>query len=349
MCGSAILNDVWEFATNEARTVVLVGRTGDNKSSTGNSVLGRKAFRSMPQSTGVTLTCEVQSTQLPNGQVLDVIDTPGLFDFSADPEIVRSEIVRCIDLAKDGIDAVLLVLSVRSRFSREQEAAVQSFQGFFGNKISDYMIVVLTGGDDLEDHDVTLDAYLGADCPEPLKESLAMCQNRLVLFDNRTKDPIKKTEQLKELLFQVNLVVEKNGGKSYTNNFFKELKEGATNFPNQKAKVDSEQEIKELKDQMQRCHEEQIRQITEMVEKTMQKLEKKLEERAAGLLAQQKVRKVQKKSKDEIRMLEDFLDSSMLASARELMLTKAFFIVLYLFFFGCVWYQGKCFPCKMFS
>ncbi|KAM3338271.1 hypothetical protein P3S68_031488 [Capsicum galapagoense] len=59
MGGSAILSDDWEFANNEARIVVLIGRAGDGKSSSGNSILGRKVFRSMPQSAGVTSTCEV--------------------------------------------------------------------------------------------------------------------------------------------------------------------------------------------------------------------------------------------------------------------------------------------------
>lgn len=72
-------------------------------------------------------------------------------------------------MAKDGIHAVLVVLSVRSRFSREEEAAVESLRKFFGSNISDYMIVVFTGGDDLEENDETLDDYLGRDCPEPLK------------------------------------------------------------------------------------------------------------------------------------------------------------------------------------
>ncbi|PHT94514.1 hypothetical protein T459_02396, partial [Capsicum annuum] len=212
----------------------------------------------------------------------------GLFDFSASPEIVRSEIVRCIDLAEDGIHAVLLVLSVRSCFTRQQQAAVQSLLVFFGGKISDYMI-----------------------------ETLAMCKSRLVLFDNRTRDPIKKADQLKELLEQVNLVVEKNGGIPYTNDLFKKLKEGAASFPDSKSKFGSsaghsEQEIKELiKDEMQRSHEEQKSKLKVNLQKLV-KLDKQLgKERAARLAAESKVRKAQKKSKDEARKLKDLLEMSM--------------------------------------
>ncbi|PHT60557.1 hypothetical protein CQW23_02920, partial [Capsicum baccatum] len=212
----------------------------------------------------------------------------GLFDFSASPEIVRSEIVRCIDLAEDGIHAVLLVLSVRSCFTRQQQAAVQSLLVFFGGKISDYMI-----------------------------EALAMCKSRLVLFDNRTRDPIKKADQLKELLEQVNLVVEKNGGIPYTNDLFKKLKEGAASFPDSKSKFGSsaghsEQEIKELiKDEMQRSHEEQKSKLKVNLQ-LLVKLDKQLgKERAARLAAESKVRKAQKKSKDEARKLKDLLEMSM--------------------------------------
>ena len=92
----------------------------------------------------------------------------GLFDSSADPEFVSKEIVKCIGMAKDGIHAVLVVFSVRSRFSQEEEAALHSLQTLFGKKIFDYMIVVFTGGDELEDNDETLEDYLGCECPKPL-------------------------------------------------------------------------------------------------------------------------------------------------------------------------------------
>ncbi|KAG5601763.1 hypothetical protein H5410_033133 [Solanum commersonii] len=85
------------------------------------------------------------------------------------------------------------------------------------------MIVVFTGGDELEENDVILDDYLDH-CTVPLKETLEKCGNRLVVFDNKTEDPVKKDEQLRNLISQVNLVVEKNSGKPYTKDLFMELK-----------------------------------------------------------------------------------------------------------------------------
>ena len=70
----------------------------------------------------------------------------GLFDSSADSEFVSKEIVKCIGMTKDGIHAVLVVFSVRNRFSEEEGAAIHSLESLFGKKILDYMIVVFTRG-----------------------------------------------------------------------------------------------------------------------------------------------------------------------------------------------------------
>ncbi|KAL3830336.1 hypothetical protein ACJIZ3_019138 [Penstemon smallii] len=251
MGGSAYVDD-WEFASpsSEIRTLVLVGRAGNGKSATGNSILSR------------------------------------LFDFSGDTELIGKEIIRCIKMAKDGIHAVLVVLSVRSRFTREEEAAVDSLRKFFGSSISDYMIVVFTGGDDLEDDGMTLDDYLGLHSLGSLKEILKMCGNRRVLFDNKTKDEVKKSEQLKQLISLVNEVVDKNDGRPFTNELFVELKKGTLKLRDQSAEFcsmegNSKQEISEFQMQFNKSCEEQLKKMTEMVESKLQETILRLEQSLA--------------------------------------------------------------------
>ncbi|KAM7460966.1 hypothetical protein LguiA_029096 [Lonicera macranthoides] len=254
MGGSSISVEC-EFTSPLNRTLVLLGRTGNGKSATGNSILQRKAFGSRFSSKGVTKTCEQQRTVLPDGMILNVIDTPGLFDFSAESEFIRKEIVKCIDMAKDGIHAALLVLSVRTLF---------------------------TGGDELED-DETLEDYLGRDFPEPkgkivlmnvvasirfnlsisyVLKILLLCENRRVLFDNKTKDVKKKTKQVQELLSLVDAVLTKNGRKPYTHDIFVEMKNDALKLHDQTERVLSMEGHAEDK---HTSNEEQLKRITEMV------------------------------------------------------------------------------------
>ena len=77
--GRSAINDDWELTSpsNGVRTVVLVGRIGNTKSATGNSILGSRAFKSRASSSGVTSTFEMHRTVFKDGQVVNVIDTPG--------------------------------------------------------------------------------------------------------------------------------------------------------------------------------------------------------------------------------------------------------------------------------
>ena len=72
-------------------------------------------------------------------------------------------------MAKDGIHALLVVFCIRTCFLQEEQVDVRTLQTLFGSKIINYMIVVFTGGDDLEENDETLEDYLGRECPKPLK------------------------------------------------------------------------------------------------------------------------------------------------------------------------------------
>jgi len=60
-----------------SRTLVLIGCSGNGKSATGNSILRSEAFKSKGQAAAVTKECELKSTKRPNGQIINIIDTPG--------------------------------------------------------------------------------------------------------------------------------------------------------------------------------------------------------------------------------------------------------------------------------
>ena len=63
------------------------------------------------------------------------------------PEDAGKEIVKCMNMAKDGIHAVLMVFSATTRFSREDSSTIESIKVFFGEQIVDHLILVFTYGD----------------------------------------------------------------------------------------------------------------------------------------------------------------------------------------------------------
>lgn len=88
---------------------------------------------------------------------------------SESAEYISKEIINCIKLAEGGIHAVVLVISLRTRITQEEQNTLSTLQSLFGNEIIKHLIVLFTGGDELEANNKTLVDYLSRGCPEFLE------------------------------------------------------------------------------------------------------------------------------------------------------------------------------------
>ncbi|XP_044422010.1 immune-associated nucleotide-binding protein 9-like [Triticum aestivum] len=207
-------------------TLTLVGKISTGKSATANCILGTQAFASELAYVSVTETCQKSSASFHDGcgatRTVNVIDTPGLFDMEISIEDARKEIVKCIEMSKGGIHAMLMVFSATSRFSCEEEKTVESIKRFFGGQILDHIILVFTHGDVVED-EAAWEKVLAERSPVYLQDMIKLCQNRVVLFDNLTNNIEHREMQRRKLLAAVDFVISSNGGKAFSYQMFPQI------------------------------------------------------------------------------------------------------------------------------
>ncbi|KAJ1279527.1 hypothetical protein BS78_04G162800 [Paspalum vaginatum] len=311
--GGSQYDDDWVLPSADI-TLVLVGKLGYGKSATGNSILGREAFLSEYSHASVTNTCQMGSTTLKDGRTINVIDTPGLFDVNITTEDAGKEIVKCMNMAKDGIHAVLMVFSAINRFSHEDASTIETIKGFFGEKIVDHMILVFTYGDIVGESRMK---GMQKNAPESFQKVVELCQNRVVLFDNMTTDRRLKAQQLDKLLDVVDSVTANNGGKPFSDQMFSRIKEVHDREKEVHIMGYSEDQIAELKKEIHRTRDEQLAHITSMVEDklncTVDKLQKQLmDEQNARLKAEKVAYEARMKSEEEIHKLKESLRKAQL-------------------------------------
>ncbi|CAL4887324.1 unnamed protein product [Urochloa decumbens] len=305
--GGSQYDDDWVLPSADI-TLVLVGKLGCGKSATANSILGQEVFESDFSHLSVTETCQMGSTTLKDGRTINVIDTPGLFDAEVTSEDAGKEVVKCLNMAKDGIHAVLMVFSATHRFTKESESTIESIKAFFGEKIVNHMILVFTSGDVIGESKFK---KMQNKAPECLKKAVELCQNRVVLFDNMTNDRRLQAQQLDKLLDLVDSISANNGGKPFSDQMFTRIKEVHDREKEMKTGY-SDKQISELKNEIHRTRDEQLAHITIMVEEklnhSVEKLQQQLmEEQNARLEAEKVALEARMKSEDEIQKLKESL------------------------------------------
>ncbi|PVD23986.1 hypothetical protein C0Q70_17263 [Pomacea canaliculata] len=160
--------------------VLIIGKTGNGKSSIGNSLLRTPAFsvsRGMSSFTKHTVT---QSAQI-NDMIVKVTDTPDVSNISTDEKAAGEEIKKWCYFHPD---AVLLAIRYDIRYTPEEYQIYQQIKKALGEQyLRSRLTVAFTFGD-RQDKDINEE--LKTVCTE-LKDILKDADHRCIMFSNKAQ------------------------------------------------------------------------------------------------------------------------------------------------------------------